>query len=128
MVWTARNAADYWPATALAQATIGATAQPMPGEQDRHALLTAIVYHHVRFLVFIGGNSGGLPAVNPPPVMLDRWTLIWPTACPPEYPPSAKVDGAELTRTMIDHRAWYPLSNIKAFQRSPFPPETIHRN
>jgi hypothetical protein len=128
LVWAAQNATDYWPATALAQIAIGATPNPLPAEQYRHALLTAVVYRYVTFLVFIGGDPGELLAVNPPGVKLDRWALIWPASGSGEYPPLARVDGADLTRTMVDHHISYPLSNIWGFQRSPFPPQASHRN
>jgi len=61
VVWAARNAVDFWPATAQAHATIGATPRPVPGEQDRHALLTMIVWRHLTLMVFIAGDHGNLP-------------------------------------------------------------------
>lgn len=128
MVWAARNDRDYWPETALVIASIGAGPHPLPGEKERLGLLVMIVYRYLTLVVFIGGDHGDLPPVVPPPLLLDRWTRIWPVTGPMEYPPSVALGSAELTRTMVDQRAWYPLSPIGVFHRSPFAPQVINRN
>jgi hypothetical protein len=71
IVWAARNVDDYWPATAQVHATIGATPRPVPGEQDRHGLLTMIVWRYLTLMVFIAGDHGNLPALIRPRW---RWT------------------------------------------------------
>ncbi len=128
VVWAARNDRDYSPGTALAGASIGAGPRPVPGEKERYALLTMIVYRYLTLLVFIGGDHGDLPPVVPPPLLLDRWARIWPVTGAADYPPSIALDATELTRTMVDQRAWYPLSPIEVFHRSPFAPKVINRN
>lgn len=128
VVWAGSNERDFWPGMALVQASIGASPHPVPGERQRHALLMMIVYRYLSLLVFIGGDHGELVPVVPPPVPLNRWVLIWPGAGAAGYPPDQALDADELTRTMVDHSAWYPLSPINVFERSPFPPQTINRN
>lgn len=128
VVWAGRNACDFWPGTALALASIGVGPHPVPGEQERLGLLTMIVCRYLSMFVFIGGDHGQLLPLVPPPVLIDRWARIWPAIGPADYPPARLLDADELTRTMVDHRAWYPLSPIGVFQHSPFAPEVIRSN
>jgi len=51
VVWAARHRADYMLLTALAQPAIGPSALPVPGEVERHAAITAIIYHYLTLLV-----------------------------------------------------------------------------
>jgi hypothetical protein len=84
----------------------------------------SIVYHWVTFLIFITDR----PGQQPPPLPLDRWSLLWPARGPVEYPPPAALDGNELTRTMVDHGRWLPPVQVNAIRRSPIPPQVRHRN
>jgi hypothetical protein len=124
LVWIARHPADFGLSIASAHVEIGAAPKPVPGETDRHAMLTAITYHYVTFLAFITDSPGLLP----PPVDLARWCLLWPVTGDVDFPPSVPADAADLRRMLLDHRRWLPLSELDTFHRSPFPPQLRQRN
>ena len=124
LVWMARHPRDYDLSVGLAHINVSKTSVPQPGEPDSQIALVSIVYHRVCFLSFIADQ----PGQQPPPLPLDRWSLLWPTRCPLEYSPSATLDGNELTRTMTEYGHWLPPVQVTAFRRSLVPPQVRHRN
>jgi hypothetical protein len=123
LVWLARHPRDYDLSIALTHLNVSATQEPQPGEPDRQIALVAIVYHWVSFLIFITDKPG-----QPPPLPLDRWSLLWPVRAPVEYPPPAVLNGNELTKRMVDHSDWLPLVDVSTIRRSAIAPQVRHRN
>jgi hypothetical protein len=124
LVWLARHPRDYDLSLALAHLNVSATQVPQPGEPDSQVALVSIVYHWVSFLIFITDKPGR----QPPPLPLDRWSLLWPVRGPVEYPPSAVLNGNELTNRMVVYSDWLPLVDVSTIRRSAVPPEIRHRN
>jgi hypothetical protein len=124
LIWLARHPRDYDLSIALAHLNVSATHVPQPGEPDSQIALVAIVYHSVSFLIFITDK----PGQQPPPLPLDRWSLLWPVHAPVEYPPLAVLNGNELTKRMIDHSDWLPLVDVSTIRRLAAPPQVRHRN
>ncbi len=124
LIWLARHPRDYDLSIALAHLNVSATPVPQPGEPHSQIALVAVVYHWVSFLIFITDK----PGQQPPPMPLDRWSLLWPVRGPVDYPPPAVLNGNELTKRMVDHSDWLPLVGVSAIRRSPVPPQVRHRN
>jgi hypothetical protein len=124
LVWLARHPRDYDLSIAHAHIDVSSTPVPRPGKPDSQIALVSIVYHWVTFLIFITDR----PGQQPPPLPLDRWSLLWPVRRPAEYPPPATLNGNELTRTMVEHGHWLPPVQIAGIRRSPLPPQIRHRN
>lgn len=123
LVWMARHPRDYDLSLALAHIDVSSTFAPRQDDPVRQIAFTAIVYHQVTFLVFITDSPGQQAPLLP----LDRWTLLWPTWGPVDYPPPVLVDGNELTKTFTDHR-WMPTVGVSRIRRSQIPPKIRHRN
>jgi hypothetical protein len=123
-VWMARHPRDYDLSIGLAHIDVSSTPIPRPGGPDSQIALVSIIYHWVTFMIFITNR----PGQQPPPLPLDRWSLLWPVRAPAEYPPPAALTGNELTRTMVEHRHWLPPVQAAAIRRSPIPPQVRHRN
>jgi hypothetical protein len=124
LVWLARHPRDYDLSIGLVHINVSSTPVPRPGEQYSQIALVSIVYHWVTFMTFITDR----PGQQPPPLPLDRWSLLWPVREPVEYPPLAVVNGHELTRTMVEHGHWMPPVQAAAIRRSLIPPQVRHRN
>ncbi len=124
LVWLARHPRDYDLSIAHVHLDVSSTPVPRPGNPDSQIALVWIVYHWVTFLIFITDR----PGQQPPPLALDRWSLLWPVRRPAEYPPLATLNGNELTRTMVEHGHWLPPVQVAAIRRSPIPPQVRHRN
>ena len=124
LVWLARHPRDYDLSIGLAHIDVSSTPVPRPGGPDSQIALVSIVYHWVTFMIFITNR----PGQQPPPLPLDRWSLLWPVRAPAEYPPPAALTGNELTRTMVEHGHWMPPVQTAAIRRSPIPPQVRHRN
>lgn len=124
LVWLARHPRDYDLSIAHVHLDVSSTPVPRPGEPDSQIALVSIVYHWVTFLIFITDR----PGQQPPPLPLDRWSLLWPVRGQVEYPPLATLNGNELTRTMVEHGHWLPPVQVAAIRRSPIPPQVRHRN
>jgi hypothetical protein len=124
MVWLACHPRDYDLSIALAHIDVSSTPVPRPGEPDRQIALVSIVYHQVTFLIFITDR----PGQQPPPLPIDRWSLLWPVRGSVEYPPPVTLSGNELTTTMVAHGHWLPPVQVTTIRRSPLSPQVRHRN
>lgn len=123
-VSAARHPRDYDLSVALTHINVSKTPWARPGDPECQIAFVAIVYHCVTFLVFITDA----PGQQPPPLPLDRWTLLWPTRGPVDYPPMTTLDGNELTRTMVDHSRWLPTVQVPSIRRSPVSPQFRQHN
>lgn len=124
LVWLARHPLDYDLSIALVHIDVSSTPVPRPGPPDSQIVLVAIVYHWVTFLIFISDR----PGQRPPPLPLDRWSLLWPVRGAVEYPPPTTLTGSELTKTMVEHGHWLPPVQVSGIRRSATPPQVRHRN
>jgi hypothetical protein len=124
LVWMARHPRDYDLSVGLTHIDVSSTPVPRPGKPDSQIALVSIVYHWVTFLIFITNRPGQWP----PPLPLNRWTLLWPVRRPVEYPPPTALNGTELTRTMVEDGHWLPIVQAAGIRRSPVPPQVRHRN
>ncbi len=114
MVWLARHPRDYDLSIGLVHIDVSSTFVPRRGDPDSQIALVSITYHWATFLVFITDR----PGQRPPPLPLDRWSLLWPARRSVEYPPLATLSGDELTATMVEHGHWLPPVQVTAIRRS----------
>jgi hypothetical protein len=124
MVWLARHPRDYDLSIALVHIDVSPAPIARPGDQVRQIALVSITYHWATFLVFITDK----PGQRPPPLPLDRWSLLWPARSPAEFPPPATLTGTELTTIMTEHSHWLPPVQATTIRRSAVPPQTRHHS
>ena len=114
LVWAARHPADFMLSIALVHLLVGRSRKPVPGEVDRHVMLTAITYHYVTFLILLTSTP-----MMPPPMSFDHWCRIWPVTGSVSFPPLAPVESSDLTSRLLDHSDWLPSSQVETFSRFP---------
>ncbi len=106
-VWLARNRDDLELRIGQAQIEVSDTPVVRPGDPCRLILKTAIIWHHLTFLVYVpDSDTVGKQGPQRP---IDQWTLAWPcSASGIDYPPMRAIAESDIMSALTDHQSWLP--------------------